>query len=54
LQKLEVFEELVAAEADHQIQYRTLSWQQTALLLFGEYVCLAIVSSVARAVWSYC
>lgn len=27
-----------------QIKYRTMSWQKTALLLFGEYVCLAILA----------
>ena len=31
-------------EAEHDIKFRTLSWQKAALLLFGEYVCLAILS----------
>ena len=31
-------------EADHEIKFRTLSWQKAALLLFGEYVCLAILA----------
>jgi hypothetical protein len=31
-------------EEGHEIQYRTLSWQKATLLLFGEYVCLAILA----------
>lgn len=40
----DVFATLVAKEADHDIQFRTLSWQRATLLLFGEYVCLAILA----------
>ncbi|KAK8846528.1 hypothetical protein IAR55_005614 [Kwoniella newhampshirensis] len=38
------FTALAIEEADHDIKYRTLSWQKAALLLFGEYVCLAILA----------
>lgn len=41
---VDVFTALANEEADHDIKYRTLSWQKTALLLFGEYVCLAILA----------
>ncbi|KAI0048464.1 hypothetical protein FA95DRAFT_1557963 [Auriscalpium vulgare] len=34
----------VRAESDHEIKYRTCSWQKTAALLFSEYICLAILS----------
>ncbi|KAI0743430.1 transmembrane amino acid transporter protein-domain-containing protein [Daedaleopsis nitida] len=34
----------IAKEADHDIKYRTCSWQKTAGLLFSEYICLAILS----------
>ncbi|KDQ19048.1 hypothetical protein BOTBODRAFT_153954 [Botryobasidium botryosum FD-172 SS1] len=36
--------ELVQEEQEHQIKYRTCSWQKTAALLFSEYICLAILS----------
>ncbi|VDC08000.1 unnamed protein product [Peniophora sp. CBMAI 1063] len=39
----------IALESDHEIQYRTCSWQKTAALLFSEYICLAILSFP----WSY-
>ncbi len=42
--KVDPFTALALEEADHDIKYRTLSWQKTALLLFGEYVCLAILA----------
>ncbi|KAN0065156.1 hypothetical protein ACQY0O_001653 [Thecaphora frezii] len=32
------------AQVNGEIVYRTLSWQKAAALLFGEYVCLAILS----------
>lgn len=38
-----------AAESKAAIQYRTCSWQKTAMLLFSEYICLAIMSFP----WSY-
>ena len=38
------FTALAQEEADHEIKYRTLSWQKATLLLFGEYVCLAILA----------
>jgi hypothetical protein len=38
------FTVLVLEEEDHEIKFRTLSWQRTAILLFGEYVCLAILA----------
>lgn len=41
---IDAFTALANEEADHDIKYRTLSWQKTALLLFGEYVCLAILA----------
>ena len=41
---MDLFAAYKEEEKDHQIQYRTLSWQKTALLLFGEYVCLAILA----------
>ncbi|EIM84756.1 uncharacterized protein STEHIDRAFT_60504 [Stereum hirsutum FP-91666 SS1] len=34
----------IALESEHQIKYRTCSWQKTAALLFSEYICLAIMS----------
>ncbi|ROV91165.1 hypothetical protein VSDG_07838 [Cytospora chrysosperma] len=37
------------AEAGADIQYRSCSWQMTAMLLFSEYICLAIMSFP----WSY-
>ncbi|KAJ7702220.1 transmembrane amino acid transporter protein-domain-containing protein [Mycena rosella] len=39
----------IAKESGHEIQYRTCSWQNTAGLLFSEYICLAILSFP----WSY-
>ncbi|KZV65578.1 hypothetical protein PENSPDRAFT_745041 [Peniophora sp. CONT] len=39
----------IALESGHEIQYRTCSWQKTAVLLFSEYICLAILSFP----WSY-
>jgi len=41
---IDPFTKLALEEADHEIKYRTLSWQKTAILLFGEYVCLAILA----------
>ena len=38
------FTALRLEEESHQIKFRTLSWQKAALLLFGEYVCLAILA----------
>lgn len=38
------FTKQVVEEANNEIKYRTLSWQKATLLLFGEYVCLAILS----------
>lgn len=35
---------LAQEEESHEIKYRTLSWQKAAVLLFGEYVCLAILA----------
>ncbi|KAI0343711.1 hypothetical protein BDW22DRAFT_1356239 [Trametopsis cervina] len=34
----------ITQETDHEIKYRTCSWQKTAGLLFSEYICLAILS----------
>ncbi|KAF7799917.1 hypothetical protein EIP86_011160 [Pleurotus ostreatoroseus] len=34
----------IAQEHDHQVKFRTCSWQKTAALLFSEYICLAILS----------
>ncbi|KAJ3730755.1 transmembrane amino acid transporter protein-domain-containing protein [Lentinula raphanica] len=34
----------IAKESEHEIKYRTCSWQKTAALLFSEYICLAMVS----------
>lgn len=37
--------EVVAAQQnDGEIKYRTMSWKKCAAILFGEYVCLAILS----------
>lgn len=41
---IESFGELILAERDNEIKYRTCSWQKTAALLFSEYICLAILS----------
>lgn len=41
---IDPFEALRKEEEDHDIKFRTLSWQKTTLLLFGEYVCLAILA----------
>lgn len=35
---------LVAADREHEIPLRTMSWQKTAILLAGEQVCLAIMA----------
>lgn len=40
----DVFANLVDAEKDHQIKYRTLSWQKVTLLLFAEYLCLGLLA----------
>jgi hypothetical protein len=42
--ELDAITKLRIEEADHEIKFRTLSWQKAALLLFGEYVCLAILA----------
>ncbi|KIJ51173.1 hypothetical protein M422DRAFT_157876 [Sphaerobolus stellatus SS14] len=34
----------IEAEKEHEIRYRTCSWQKTAALLFSEYISLAILS----------
>ncbi|KIK64115.1 hypothetical protein GYMLUDRAFT_195956 [Collybiopsis luxurians FD-317 M1] len=34
----------IARESENEIKYRTCSWQKTAMLLFSEYICLAMVS----------
>ncbi|KAJ8091719.1 hypothetical protein PM082_020954 [Marasmius tenuissimus] len=34
----------IASEKEHEIKYRSCSWQKTAALLFSEYICLAIMS----------
>ena len=36
--------EQASNEANNSIKYRTCSWQKTAMLLFSEYICLAIMS----------
>ena len=36
--------DLVAVDAEHEISYRTMSWQKAAWLLCGEQVCLAIMA----------
>jgi hypothetical protein len=41
---VDVFTAQVIEEEGNEIKYRTLSWQKATLLLFGEYVCLAILS----------
>ena len=41
---LDTIAKLRIEEADHEIKYKTLSWQSATLLLFGEYVCLAILA----------
>ncbi|WVR04216.1 hypothetical protein IAU60_001216 [Kwoniella sp. DSM 27419] len=43
-EEIDPFTALAVEEQDHDIKYRTLSWQKTTLLLFGEYVCLAILA----------
>ncbi|UZJ51565.1 hypothetical protein CBS101457_000885 [Exobasidium rhododendri] len=45
----EQFAALVAEEDDHDIKLRTMSWQKTAVLLFGDQVCLAIMAQA----WSF-
>lgn len=42
----DIFAAMVEAEGAHDIKLRTMSWQKTAVLLFGEYVCLAIMAQV--------
>ncbi|CEP22714.1 MTR1 [Cyberlindnera jadinii] len=39
----------IEEEEGNQIKYRSCSWQRTAMLLFSEYICLAIMSFP----WSY-
>lgn len=34
----------IEEESGHDIQFKTMSWQKTAALLFAEYICLAILS----------
>ncbi|KAA1473228.1 hypothetical protein DENSPDRAFT_839676 [Dentipellis sp. KUC8613] len=34
----------IALEQEHEIKFRTCSWEKTAALLFSEYICLAILS----------
>nr|ODN86026.1 hypothetical protein L203_04526 [Cryptococcus depauperatus CBS 7841] len=41
---VDTFSALAQEEESHDIKYRTLSWQKAAILLFGEYVCLAILA----------
>lgn len=41
---IDPFTALAEEEQHHDIKFRTLSWQKTTLLLFGEYVCLAILA----------
>ncbi|KAJ3121057.1 hypothetical protein HK100_012543 [Physocladia obscura] len=43
------FAQLVAEEQNHDIKFRTLSWQKTAFLLLTEYICLAMLALA----WSY-
>jgi hypothetical protein len=40
----DVFDTLAAQETSHAIKYRTMSWQRTAVLLFGDQICLAIMA----------
>lgn len=40
----DIYSALAAKEAGHDIKFRTLSWKKATLLLFGEYVCLAILA----------
>ncbi|ORY27871.1 transmembrane amino acid transporter protein-domain-containing protein [Naematelia encephala] len=44
-----VFAKLKEAENSHDIKLRTMSWQKTAALLFGDQVCLAIMAQA----WSF-
>lgn len=37
-----------AAEESASIQYRTCSWQKTAMLLFSEYICLVCLCLARR------
>ena len=37
-------EVVIAQQTEGEIKYRTMSWQKCAAILFGEYVCLAILS----------
>ncbi|ESZ89592.1 hypothetical protein SBOR_10023 [Sclerotinia borealis F-4128] len=45
----DILNKQIKAEADSTIKYRSCSWQETAALLFSEYICLAIMSFP----WSY-
>lgn len=40
----DAFALLAAKEEGHDIKFRTLTWQKATLLLFAEYVCLAILA----------
>ena len=42
--EVDTFTALADEEQDHDIKYRTLSWQKATFLLFGEYVCLAVLA----------
>lgn len=44
-----ILEKEIEEEQNHDIKYRSCSWQKTAGLLFSEYICLAILSFP----WSY-
>ncbi|WVF70360.1 hypothetical protein IAT40_005150 [Kwoniella sp. CBS 6097] len=42
--EIDPFTALALEEENHDIKFRTLTWQKATLLLFGEYVCLAILA----------
>lgn len=37
-------EVVLAQQTEGEIKYKTMSWKKCAAILFGEYVCLAIIS----------
>lgn len=45
----DAFVQMAESEKDHDIKFRTLSWQKCALLLLTEYICLAMLALA----WSY-
>jgi len=42
--QIDLLAQLKAEDAQHDIQFKTLSWQKATVLLFGEYIGLAVLA----------